>query len=284
MARIALAAAVLLVFAKAAVFLLTRSAAALSDALESLVNIVAASVALYSLWLSSRPADSNHPYGHGKAEYMAVALEGALVLIAGVAIVVESIRRLLSPPTLGSLGIGTIANIGICLAAGGLALYVWRAGRRMKSEVLLADSKHLASDVVTTAGVIVGFLLVRATGLVWIDSALAMLLAAVIVWTGWRLVGRSIDGLMDRADPADFALVDSILFEEQEQGAIAGRHKVRVRRQGDFRWVEMHLQVRPEMTVRESHALASRIEHRIEQAFGRANATAHVEPAEHPLA
>ncbi|MBL0921216.1 MAG: cation transporter [Phycisphaerales bacterium] len=276
--RVAIGAGLLLVAAKFAVFLLTRSAAALSDALESIVNIVAAAVALYSLSLSNKPADRDHPYGHGKAEFMAIAVEGGLVLFAGLAIIFESVRRLLSPPTLHRLDVGVAANAVIAAASAALAFYVLRAGRRLNNDVLLADGKHLLSDVLTTSGVIVGLILVRLTGMVWIDAALALILAVVILVTGWRLLGRSVDGLMDKTDPADFALVDGILADEQNAGRIRGRHKVRVRRNGPFRWVDMHLQVAPEMTVAESHALASRIEGRIEQALGRANATAHVEP------
>ncbi len=276
----AIGAGALMVLAKFAVFLLTGSAAALSDALESIVNVVAASVALYTLWLSNKPADRDHPYGHGKAEFMAVALEGGLVFTAGLGIGYEAVRRLIEPQELTRLGVGLIANAVIGVFALLLALYVLRAGKRLENTVLIADGKHLMTDVLTTAGVLVGFVLVRLTGIARIDSALALLFAGVILWTGFRLLHRSIDGLMDRTDPEDFALVDNILDEEQKAGRIAGRHKVRVRRQGTFRWVDMHLQVNPELTVRESHALASRIEHRIEEALGRANATAHVEPAE----
>jgi len=276
--RVAIGAGAMIVLAKFGVFFLTRSAAALSDALESIVNIVAAGVALYSLSLSNKPADREHPYGHGKAEFMAIAVEGGLVLFAGLAIIFESIRRLLSPPTLHRLDFGVVANVAIAGASAALALYVLRAGRRLGNEVLLADGKHLLSDVLTTSGVIVGLILVRITGMVWIDAALALVLAVVILVTGWRLLGRSIDGLMDKTDPDDFALVDGILQEEQQAGNIRGRHKVRVRRNGPFRWVDMHLQVPPDMTVAESHAIASRIEGRIEEALGRANATAHVEP------
>lgn len=276
--RVAIGAGVILVVAKFGVFFLTRSAAALSDALESIVNIVAAGVALYSLSLSNKPADREHPYGHGKAEFMAIAVEGGLVLFAGLAIIFESVRRLLSPPTLHRLDFGVVANVAIAGASAALALYVLRAARRLNNDVLLADGKHLLSDVLTTSGVIVGLILVRITGMVWIDAALALVLAVVILVTGWRLLGRSVDGLMDKTDPADFALVDGILADEQSAGHIRGRHKVRVRRNGPFRWVDMHIQVPPQMTVAESHALASRIEHRIEEALGRANATAHVEP------
>lgn len=278
--RVALVAGVLIVGAKFAVFAVTRSAAALSDALESIVNIVAAGVAMYTLWYSNRPADREHPYGHGKAEFMAVAVEGGLVLFAGGAIIFESVRRLIHPPTLDRLGVGLLLSIGISLAGGLLAAYVYGAGKRLNNQVLMADGKHLATDVLTTAGVIAGFVLVRLTGQVWIDAAIAIALALVILVTGWRLLSRSVDGLMDKADPEDLAAVDGILGEEQAAGRIAGRHKVRVRRQGAFRWVDMHIQVDPSMTVQDSHALASEIEHRIEQALGRANATAHIEPME----
>lgn len=278
-ATIALVGGVIIVALKFGVFFLTNSAAVLSDALESIINVVAAGVLLFTLRLANKPPDREHPYGHGKAEFMAIAFEGSMILLAGALIAFEAIRRLLDPPELRSLGLGTFLLAGVGLLSLGLALYILRAGRRLGSDALVADGRHLMTDVFTTGGAVAGLILVNLTGLGWLDPAIALIFAAVIVFTSWRLLGQSIAGLMDRADPEDDKAVRTILDEEVRAGAIAGYHKVRVRRSGVFTWVDMHLHVTATMTVHESHELASRIEHRIERTLKFANATAHVEPA-----
>lgn len=279
----ALFAGIVLMALKVLVFVVTDSAAVLSDALESTVNLAAAAVAIWSTWYAAQPADEAHPYGHGRVEFFAVGFEGALVLVAGITIVFESFRRLtrhLAPERL-DLGVGLLAVISLLAAA--LAAYVWMQGRRLGSPTLLADGKHLAADVLSTLGAILGLLLVRATGWVWLDPAAALLLAGVVVFTGGRLVMHSWAGFMDRIDPVDDAKIRAILDEEFVAGRIAGYHKVRHRHQGAFHWVDLHLQVPGAMSVREAHDVASNIEHRIEQALGHADATSHVEPAEDPV-
>lgn len=263
---------------KFVVFWRTDSAAVLSDALESVINVVAAGAMLWTLWLSSRPADENHPYGHGKAEFMAAAFEGALIGFAGLLIATEAVRRFIDPPALARLGEGAALLALTGVVNGVLAIALLRAGRRLRSPALKADGHHLMTDLVTTIAVVGGLLLVWATGVHWLDPALALIFAVIIVGSGWRLISASVGGLMDAADPDDEREVLAILDDEIARAAIAGHHKVRVRRNGPFRWVDMHLQVDPTLTVAESHAIASRIEGRIERAFGRANATAHVEP------
>lgn len=274
----ALGAGVLFFVSKLTVFALTNSAAVLSDALESTINVVAAGAMLYTLWLSNRPPDDSHPYGHGKAEFLSVALEGSMILLAGVLIIVSAAGRLFSPPTLQRLDAGLIALTAISVAGGAVALYVLMQGRRHGAMVLIADGKHLLTDLITTLGVILGLLLVRWTGLMWLDPLLALGVAAFILYTGWRLLQESMGGLMDETDPRDATTIDRILSEEVASGAIRGYHKVRARHTGAFHWVDMHLQVDPGLTVQESHDLASRIEDRIERALGKADATAHVEP------
>jgi len=271
---------------KFTVFAVTDSVAVLSDALESLINIAAAVAMLYAIRVSNRPADADHPYGHGKAEFMAVALEGWLILIAGVFIAVEAAGRLVrgdAPTNLG-FGIGGLAVVGALDLM--LAVYVSRAGKRYDNPPLAADGKHLFTDVLSTAGVIVGLALVRMTGQPWLDPVAAIVVAALIFFTSWRLLWQSVQGLMDRSDPRDQAAIHTLLDREVAAGTIHGYHKVRHRHQGRFHWVDMHLQVDPKMTVAEAHALASRIEGRIESELGPANATAHIEPqtADRPAA
>lgn len=258
----------------------TNSAAVLSDALESVVNVAAAGAMLWTLWLSARPADENHPYGHGKAEFMAAAFEGAMILFAGLVIAGEAARRFAEPVMIGRLSEGAALLAVTGVVNGLLAGALLRAGRRLRSPALAADGRHLMTDVYTTIAVIGGLLLVRWTGVLWLDPLLAVVFAAIIVLSGWRLVSDSVGGLMDAADPDDERRALAILDDEVRSGAIAGYHKVRLRRNGPFRWIDMHIQLDPSLSVRESHAVASRIEGRIERTFGRANATAHVEPAE----
>jgi len=278
----ALIAGVAIMAMKFAVFGLTNSAAVLSDAAESIVNVVAAGFMVFSLWFANRPADKDHPYGHGKIEFMAVGLEGSLILTAGLLIAFEGVRRLLNPPTLDDarLGLGIWCLAGVALLAAALAAYVWSRGRRYGNAILIADGKHLATDVASTLGGIVGLLLVRTTGYAWIDPVVALVMAAVILVTSWRLLSESVDGLMDRTDPADEGIIRKILDDEVRSGAIRGYHKVRHRHTGSFHWIDMHIQVDPDLSVRQSHDLASRIEHRIESRLKPGNATAHVEPAE----
>ncbi len=265
---------------KLLVFAVTNSAVVLSDALESIINLVAAGVMLFTLRLANRPPDAEHHYGHGKAEFMAVAFEGALVLLAAAGIALEAVRRVSAPPALGNLGRGAAMLGGVALLSLGLGVFVLMAGRRHRQQVLIADGKHLIADVASTLVGLGGLLAVRWTGIAWIDPLLALVIAGVIVVTGARLMWESIGWLMDKADPEAARVISAILDEEVKSGAILGHHKVRCRRSGGFQWVEMHLQVAPDLSVRAGHDVASRIEGRIERALGKANATAHVEPAE----
>lgn len=281
-ALIALAVGTVLMLAKTGVYLLTDSVAVLTDALESVINIVAAGIMFFALRYANRPADREHPYGHGKIEFMAVALEGWLILFAGIWIGYEAIARLLAgtQPQQLHWGIGLLTVIGAADTM--LAIHVLRMGRRLSSAPLTADGRHLMTDVVSTAAVIGGLLLVQWTGWSWLDPVIAVLLAGVILSISWRLLWQSLDGLMDRMDPVDDANIRALLDEEIAGGAIHSYHKVRHRHSGRFHWVDLHLQVDGEQTVRDSHATASRIEHRIESMLGDANATAHIEPSEPP--
>ena len=279
----ALVAGTVLLALKFALFALTNAVAVLGDALESTINVAAAAFMLYSLRLSARPPDQRHRYGHGKVEFFAVGLEGALILAAGLVIGYEAISRLGDPPAPRSLSaaLPALAVVGALDAA--LAVYVIRAGRRLHNEVLVADGKHLMTDVLSTGGVLLGLALVALTGAAWLDPLAALIMAAAILGASSRLLGRSIEGLMDRADPDDERRIREALDEALTSGRIAGYHKLRHRRTGAFHWAEIHIQIDGDLPVREGHAVASEVERRIEQALGgnaNANATAHVEPAE----
>lgn len=263
---------------KLGVFALTNSAAVLSDALESIINVASAGFLLYTIWLANQPADRTHPYGHGKIEFMAIGLEAWLILIAGVVIAVEAVRRFISPVEVSNptLGVWLLAGVGLLCA--GIAAYVWRAGAKYDNAALRAHGRHLMTDLASTVGVLIGLLLVRYTGKTWLDPLFAIVMAAMILFASWKLMWQSIHGLMDRIDEKDDAQIRTILDEEMAAGTIRSYHKVRHRHSGNFHWVDMHLQVDGDMTVRDGHALASRIEDRIERELGQANATAHIEP------
>ncbi len=265
---------------KFGVFFLTNSAAAFSDAIESIINLVAAGVAIISTWYASRPPDREHPYGHGNIEFVAVGVEGAMIFFAGLTIAFESIRRLIRGAEVRELTLGAVLLAGIGLLAAGLAWFVIARGRALRSPTLLADGKHLFTDVISTIGVVIAMLLVQWTDIPWLDPVFALALAVLIFFTGARLLRSSWHGLMDRADEGDINAICRLLDEEVESGRIQSYHKVRMRHQGSYHWVDFHLQVASEMTIRDAHHLASTIEHRIEQFLGRANATAHIEPAE----
>lgn len=267
---------------KLVIFYLTGSAAVLTDALESVINLLAAGVMWYALWLSGQPADREHPYGHGKVEFMTLGLEGGMILIASLMIGFVAIKRLIHPVELSHVDLGTLMLLGVNVLSAILAGYVYVAGRRLHNPVLIADAKHLFTDVTTTLGVVIGLVLVRLTGIDVIDPLIALLLAGLILFTSWRLLSACVDGLMDRIDPQDQAAIEAVLDDEKQTGAIQGYHKVRHRHTGPFHWVDMHLQVDGNMSVQESHALASRIEYRIEQQLGQAKATAHIEPLDQP--
>lgn len=279
-AVVALVGGLVTVGLKFLIFAFTNSAAVLGDALESVVNVAAAGMAVISTWYASRPADREHPYGHGKVEFVAVGVEGALVAAASVLIVIEAVRRLVVGAEVARLELGIPLLAGVTVMVAALGWYILRMGRKLSSPTLVADGKHLLADVFTSAGVLVGLLLVRATDRFWLDPVVAMAVAVVIFVTGWRLVLESWHGLMDRSDPETDAAIREVLDAQVRAGRILGYHKLRHRQTGSVHWVDMHLQVPGEMNVREAHDAASEIEHLIEQRLGRANATAHIEPPE----
>lgn len=276
----ALVAGVIITVLKFGVFFLTDSVTVLSDALESIINIAAAAMVLYMLWLANRPPDPEHPYGHGKAQILAVGLEGWLILFAGLFILVEAVGRIFGENPLNEAELlkGWWFLFGVGILSGLLALYVYHAGKQLENATLVADGKHLLTDAASTAAVLVGLLLVKWTGRPWLDPVIAILIAAFILGVSWRLLWQSMRDVLETVDPEDTARIHAILDEELAGGTIRGYHKVRYRHSGDFHWVDMHLQVAPDMTVSASHALATRIERRIEEALGQGNATAHVEP------
>ncbi|WP_293576911.1 cation diffusion facilitator family transporter [Phaeobacter sp.] len=257
---------------------MTGSIALFSDALESLVNIGSAAIAWLALRYARRPADRGHPFGHHKAEYFSAVLEGILIIVAALLIVQEAAVALFRTQPEVSW-----APLGLWVNAVAMAInLVWARvliarGRLVASPALTAGGRHLMTDVWTSAGVLVGLVIAILTGLPWLDPLLALVIAANILWEGYKVVASSIGGLMDEAAPAhEQAEIESIIHRTA-QGALQV-HGLKTRRAGQAMFVEFHLVVSGNMTVRSSHAICDRIEEAIRASLPTAEVTIHVEP------
>ncbi|MFG1187631.1 MULTISPECIES: cation diffusion facilitator family transporter [Xanthobacter] len=255
----------------------TGSVALLSDALESIINVAASAAALFAITVSARPADDNHQFGHHKAEYLSAVLEGVLVVVAAVTIMREAYYGFLDPhlpdqPFTGMLinGAATVINAIWCLV-------LLRVGKSMRSPALVADGKHVLTDVVTSVGVLIGFVLVPVTGWPVLDPLIAGLVALNVLWTGWSLMKESVGGLMDAAPPPDVVARIRELVSLHAAGAIEA-HDLRTRHAGRITFVEFHLVVPGDMTVAAAHDICDRIENAFERDMDDAIITIHVEP------
>ena len=258
---------------------LTGSVALLSDALESVVNVVAAVTMLAALRVARRPADADHPFGHGKAEYLSAFFEGALIAVAAVITVASAWGRLWSPAPVSRVGEGIAVSALASLANGALGMYLLRVSRRTRSLALEADGHHVLADVYTSAGVIIGVSLARLTGWWRLDPLVAMAVAANILWVGWRLVRRSVGALLDElADPEEaLALERSLDAVARELGA-RGVSRLRLRWQGPVAHADLQLRVDPAMTVGDAHALCDALEAKARALDARVELVVHVEP------
>ncbi len=280
---LSIAAALVTMALKFGAFGITGSVGLLSDALESLVNLAAALVALWALTLAARPADEEHRYGHSKAEYFASGVEGGLIVIAAVSIVVAAWPRLLHPQPLDAVGVGLfIAALGAAIN-GAVALVLRRAGGRLRSVALQADARHLFTDVWTTVGVLVGVALVELTGWLVLDPVIAILVAANILWTGVRLVRESGEGLLDTSLPADDLRTIAEVLQPYSARGIAF-HALRTRRSGMRRFVSLHVLVPGAWSVKQGHDLCEEIEVALHQALPDSTVFTHLEPQEDPAA
>lgn len=257
---------------------LTGSVALLSDAMESIVNVAASLMVFYAIRVAARPADENHPFGHFKAEYISAVVEGILILLAAALIAREAMMAFMSPRTLDAPALGIALNVAASIANGAWGFVLIRYGRRARSPALVADGRHLWTDVITSVGVVFGLVLAIATGWLWLDPLMAIIVAISIVFHGSKIVMSSIHGLMDAAmEPEDRALVERIIAEAGE-GALEF-HDLKTREAGRARFIEFHLVVPSEMTVERSHAICDRIEDALEDQLPGARVTIHVEPA-----
>jgi cation diffusion facilitator family transporter len=282
-AWLSIGAALATISLKAIAYYLTGSVGLLSDAIESLVNLAGAIMALSMLIIAARPADESHVYGHSKAEYFASVTEGLLILGAAVGIISAAVNRLLQPRELEQLGLG----LGVSIAASAINLTVARVllreGRDRRSITLEADAHHLMTDVWTSAGVIGGVAIAGLTGWGILDPLVAIIVAINIIWTGVRLVSRSVAGLMDAALPTqEQNLIQEVMAKYREKGV--NFHALRTRQAAARRFVSVHMLVPGEWTVHDAHHVAEDFESEIREALGSAvTVFTHIEPAEDEL-
>ena len=280
-AWLSIAAALATIALKTVAYVLTGSVGLLSDAVESIVNLVGAVMALSMLTVASRPADEDHSYGHSKAEYFSSGVEGTLILVAALSIAVAAGRRLLAPQPLEQIGVGLAVSVVASLINLAVALVLLRVGRQHHSITLEANAQHLFTDVWTSAGVIVGVAAVAGTGWLRLDPIVALLVAGNILWTGTRIVRKSVLGLMDTAlPPEELVAVKAALDSHLNDGI--EYHALRTRQSGARRFVSLHVLVPGEWTVHRGHALLEDLEARIRAAVPNVTVFTHLESLDDP--
>ena len=280
-AWLSIAAALATIGLKSGAYLVTGSVGLLSDAMESMVNLVGGIMALAMLKVAARPADEDHAYGHGKAEYFSSGLEGGLILVAALSIAIAAARRFLAPQPLVEISLGLILSTAASVINLVVALFILRAGRRHNSITLEANAHHLFTDVWTSVGVIAAIGLVAWTRWQWLDPVIALAVAANIVWTGVGIVRRSIAGLMDISlKPDDLAAVRKV-FQSYEQTGVQF-HALRSRQAGARKFISAHVLVPGDWTVQRGHELLDRIEADIHRALPDALMFTHLESLDDP--
>jgi cation diffusion facilitator family transporter len=278
--RLSLAVGFLMLAAKVFAYWITGSAAILSDAAESVVHVVAVGFAAYSLWLSLKPPDRSHLYGHDRITFFSAGFEGAMIVLAAFYIIFVSIQKWVAGLHLQNLGLGTIVVLVAGLINGALGAYLIWAGKKRRSLILEANGKHVLTDCWTSLGVLVGLTLTLFTGWLPFDPIFAIFVALNILWTGGNLIRRSVGGLMDEVDVKTEARIVQVL-EEMTRASGVEFHGLRHRNTGNTIWVEFHLLFPVSTPLKTAHELATRIEEKIEKELGsRAEVISHLETAE----
>lgn len=259
-------------------FKVSGSTALMSDAYESVVNVVAAVFALGAIVFAGKPADREHPYGHGKIEHFSAAFEGGLIALAAVLIVYEAIKSIISGPHLAQLGLGLAINLGAGALNGMLGLFLLRMGKAKRSKALEADGHHILSDFYTTLGIGAALLLVKLTGWAWLDPVIALVVGILLAWTGFRLVKESSDALLDQEDPVTLDKLLGVMNRVRPFDVLA-IHELRTLRSGRYTHVDIHI-VLPEIyPIRKGHDLAEDFGHAVLKEAGvEGELHTHVDP------
>ncbi|MEA2474866.1 MAG: hypothetical protein QOE06_2781 [Thermoleophilaceae bacterium] len=259
----------------------TGSIAIITEAVHSSVDLVASIVAYFSIRKAEEPADESHPYGHEKVENLAAALEGILILVGAAIVVFESARRLANPPKVESLGFG-IAVIGVSVVVNlAVSTYLYRRARQTDSPALEGDAAHLRTDAITSLAVLAGLTTVAITGVEILDPLVALSVAAAIVWAGIRLITRSSRVLVDEALPDDELRAIAKAVEQSGAPEVAGYHKLRARRAGSRRYIDLHVQFRSGTTLERAHEVSHELQTDIRRRVHRADVLIHLEPERH---
>ncbi|MCW0001611.1 cation diffusion facilitator family transporter [Pararhizobium sp. YC-54] len=255
----------------------TGSVALLSDGLESIVNVVAAIVAFVVVGYAAKPADAGHPFGHYKAEYLSAVTEGVLIVVAALLIAAEAIPAILAPRLPETPALGLAINLVAGVINGIWAYILIRAGRALRSPALTADGHHILSDVITSVGVLAGLVLAILTGYAVLDPLLAVVVACNILYQGWKVIARSIAGLMDKAIPAEEEEAIKQAIAANATGSL-GVHDLKTREAGPAIFVDFHMVVPAAMPVGDAHDICDRLEDAIREVHAGAKITIHVEP------
>jgi len=281
-ARLAFITSLLLLIAKFGAYYLTDSKAVLSDAIESIINVVTGAFLMLSIMVSTRPVDENHPYGHGKIEAFSAGLEGGLIILAAIMILVEAVPGFFAPHPPKNLGSGIFILGGAGIINLVVGLFLLRTGRKHKSEALHADGRHLLTDFYTSAGVIIGLLLYQLTGLVWLDPLVACLVAINILIPGIKLLNNSIKNLMNEADPELLGKIVEGLNKIKKPGWLYP-HKLRALRSGRYHHVDMHISLPHYWSLSQIHEAEKEITEALLEAIGEeGDIMIHVDPCEPP--
>ena len=280
-AWLSVATSIVTIALKFGAYALTGSVGLLSDAIEAIVNIVAALVALIILAYSAHAPDREHNFGHEKAQYFSSGIEGALIFVAAGGIIWAAIPRLFAPRELEQVGLGVVLSLAAAAANALCATIMLRAAKVHRSITLEADARHLLTDVWTTAGVLVAVVLVQFTGWLRLDPIIAIIVALQILWTGWTLISRSFQGLMDRAVPdEDQEKIVEVLSTLHDRGC--DYHALRTRIAGAKSFVDVHVLVPGSMSVQDGHDLAEQLENDIQAKLPHVEVLTHLEPLEDP--
>jgi cation diffusion facilitator family transporter len=272
-----LIAGIILMAAKFGAYFLTASNFVLTDAAESIVNVIASAFAFFSISLAAQPRDENHPYGHGKVEYFSVFIEGVLISIAGIMVIVKSAYSIVYPAPIKDLLTGALIIGATGIVNGALGFYLAKKGKELRSITLTADGKHLMADMITSAGLVLGLLLINFTKILWLDSGLAIVAALYIIFSGYKLIRQSVSGLMDEAD---FSVVTEIIdvLNEKRQDEWIDIHNFRAQKYGNELHVDCHLTLPNYFDLNKVHAEVKLVEKLINAGVSKTELFIHTDP------
>jgi len=261
--------AVVLFIIKMVAWYLTKSVAIYTDALESIVNVVAGFLGLYSVWLAAQPRDFNHPYGHGKVEYLSALIEGALIIIAGLLIIVESIKRIFHPQPIQQLDLGLLLIFLTAALNAGYGWYAQKMGKKFNSAAIQASGKHLMTDTYSTLGIIAGLILMRLTNIIWLDIAMAIAAAVFILYTGYKVLRTSLAGIMDEADTVLLTTIIAFL-QQHKRAEWIDLHNLRTIKYGSILHIDAHMTLPWYYNIEQGHAEIENLEALIQNEYGSA--------------